>query len=129
MNWKAAFFCSDLNISWMFERLSTRPKGPWHFNGVLLIVHELQPGEFPDQVPLTHIPFWVQVYHLPFGYFSENVGRALGDFVGRFLGYDEKNAVAYPDAYMRIRVVLDVRMPLQKERLVTLHGGREVTCL
>ncbi|CAN0926117.1 hypothetical protein LINGRAHAP2_LOCUS35153 [Linum grandiflorum] len=54
-------------------------KGPWHFNGVLLIVHELQPGEFPDQVPLTHIPFWVQVHHLPFGYFSEDVGRALGD--------------------------------------------------
>ncbi|CAN0825770.1 hypothetical protein LINGRAPRIM_LOCUS2079 [Linum grandiflorum] len=22
-------------------------KGPWHLNGVLLITHELQPGEFP----------------------------------------------------------------------------------
>ncbi|CAN0884363.1 hypothetical protein LINGRAHAP2_LOCUS14816, partial [Linum grandiflorum] len=36
-------------------------KGPWHFNGVLLVVHELQPGEAPDQVPLTQIPFWVQM--------------------------------------------------------------------
>ncbi|CAN0915557.1 hypothetical protein LINGRAHAP2_LOCUS29206 [Linum grandiflorum] len=45
-------------------------KGSWHFNGVLLIVHELQPGKFQDQVPLTQIPFWVQVHQLPFGYFS-----------------------------------------------------------
>ncbi|CAN0913472.1 hypothetical protein LINGRAHAP2_LOCUS27950 [Linum grandiflorum] len=102
--------------------------GSWHFNGVLLVVHELQPGESPDQVPLTQIPLWVQVHQLPFGYFSESVGRALGNFVGRYLDYDEKNAIAYPDAYMRIRVELDVRRPLQKERLVTLHGGRYVTC-
>ncbi|CAN0926118.1 hypothetical protein LINGRAHAP2_LOCUS35153 [Linum grandiflorum] len=27
MNWKAAFFYFDLNISWMFERLSTRGLG------------------------------------------------------------------------------------------------------
>ncbi|CAN0826880.1 hypothetical protein LINGRAHAP2_LOCUS823 [Linum grandiflorum] len=44
------------------------------------------------------------------------------------MDYDEKNAIAYHDAYMRIRAVLDVCRPLQKERFVTLHGGREVTC-
>ncbi|CAN0922015.1 hypothetical protein LINGRAHAP2_LOCUS32890, partial [Linum grandiflorum] len=61
-------------------------KRPWHLNGVPLITHELQPGEFPDQ--------------------------ALGNFVGHYLKYDAKNAIAYPDAYMRIRVLLDVRAPL-----------------
>ncbi|CAN0825604.1 hypothetical protein LINGRAHAP2_LOCUS452 [Linum grandiflorum] len=104
-------------------------KRPWHFNGVLLVVHELQSGESPEQVPLTHIPFWVHVHKLPFGYFSESVGRALGDFVGCYLSYDENNAIVYLDAYMRIRVMLDVRAPLQKERLVELHGGKEVNCL
>ncbi|CAN0874901.1 hypothetical protein LINGRAHAP2_LOCUS10518 [Linum grandiflorum] len=69
-----------------------------------------------------------EVHNLPFGYFSEQVGRALGDFVGRYSEYDEKNAIAYPDAYMRIRVILDVRVPLRQERLVTLHGGRDTTC-
>ncbi|CAN1240400.1 hypothetical protein LINGRAPRIM_LOCUS2726 [Linum grandiflorum] len=103
-------------------------KGPWHFNRVLLIVHELRTAELLDQVPLTQIPFWVQVHKLPFGYFSASVGQALGDFVGSYMEYDEKNANAYSDAYMRIQVRLDVCMPLQKERLVTLHGGREVMC-
>ncbi|CAN0840838.1 hypothetical protein LINGRAHAP2_LOCUS2949 [Linum grandiflorum] len=69
-----------------------------------------------------------KVHKLPFGYFSEDVGRALGDFVGCYMEYDAKNTIAYPDAYMQIPVLLDVCMPLQKERLVTLHGGREVMC-
>ncbi|CAN0906182.1 hypothetical protein LINGRAHAP2_LOCUS24094 [Linum grandiflorum] len=104
-------------------------KGPWHFNGVLLVVYELQLGELPDQVPLTQIPFWVQVHKLPSGYFSESMGQVLGNFVGQYLTYDEKNIIAYPDAYKRIQVMLDVRAPLQKERVVWLHAGKEVTCI
>ncbi|CAN0884621.1 hypothetical protein LINGRAHAP2_LOCUS14902 [Linum grandiflorum] len=103
-------------------------KGPWHFNGVLLVTHELRQGELPDQVPLTQIPFWVQVHNLHFGYFNESVGTTLGNFVGRFLNYDERNDIEYPDAYMRIHVMLDVRALLQKERLVKLYGCVEVTC-
>ncbi|CAN0857578.1 hypothetical protein LINGRAHAP2_LOCUS6812 [Linum grandiflorum] len=83
-------------------------KGPSYFNGVLLVTHELRQGELPDQVPLTQIPFWVQVHNLHFDYFNESVGMALGNFVGRFLNYDEKNDIEHPDAYMRIRVMLDV---------------------
>ncbi|CAN0875259.1 hypothetical protein LINGRAHAP2_LOCUS10724 [Linum grandiflorum] len=92
-------------------------KGPWHFNGAILVTHELCDGLTSDHVPLTHIPFQVQVHKLLFGYFSESVGEeALGNFVGRFPNYNEKNAIEYPDAYMRIRVMLDARAPFQKER-------------
>ncbi|CAN0847554.1 hypothetical protein LINGRAHAP2_LOCUS5038 [Linum grandiflorum] len=104
-------------------------KGPWHFNGAMLVAHELYQGELPDQVPLTQIPFWVQVHKLSFRYFNEQVGQALGNFVGSYLDYDEKNDIECPDAYMRIRVLLDVRTPLHKERLDKLHRGNEVTCL
>ncbi|CAN0916101.1 hypothetical protein LINGRAHAP2_LOCUS29529 [Linum grandiflorum] len=75
-------------------------KGPCHFNGILLVTHEPRQGEQPDQVPLTQISFWVQVHNLHFGYLNESIGTTLGNFVGRFLNYDEKNAIEYPDAYM-----------------------------
>ncbi|CAN1246892.1 hypothetical protein LINGRAPRIM_LOCUS3293 [Linum grandiflorum] len=41
-------------------------KGPWHFNGALLMTHELRHSELPDQVLVT-----------------------------RFLDYDEKNDIEY----------------------------------
>ena len=42
--------------------------GPWSFNGHTLILYHLQPGEDHLLVPLTHVPFWVQVYELPAGF-------------------------------------------------------------
>ncbi|CAN0918858.1 hypothetical protein LINGRAHAP2_LOCUS31129 [Linum grandiflorum] len=49
--------------------------------------------------------------------------------MGRYLDYDEKNDIEYPNVYMHIRVLLYVRTPLQKERLVKLHRGNKVNCL
>ncbi|CAN0843829.1 hypothetical protein LINGRAHAP2_LOCUS4065 [Linum grandiflorum] len=30
-------------------------EGSWHFDGVMLVTHELRLRELPDQVPLTQI--------------------------------------------------------------------------
>ncbi|CAN1238084.1 hypothetical protein LINGRAPRIM_LOCUS2033 [Linum grandiflorum] len=101
--------------------------GPWNFNGSLLILHELKPGEKPKSVPFTKVPFWVQVHDIPFDHFSEATGKILGDKVGRYLNYDPINKVhLWPDQYMRIQVELDVRQPLRKSK--NLHGDITTTC-
>ncbi|KAL8511449.1 hypothetical protein ACS0TY_018016 [Phlomoides rotata] len=46
----------------------------WAFGNHPLVVHQLQTGELPLTVPLNLLAFWVQVYGLPVGYFSENIG-------------------------------------------------------
>ncbi|KAL8496773.1 hypothetical protein ACS0TY_020448 [Phlomoides rotata] len=56
--------------------------GPWTIGNHLLILHQLQIGEVPHQVPLNHLAFWVQIYDLPMWSFSEGVGRSLGNFIG-----------------------------------------------
>ncbi|CAN1238628.1 hypothetical protein LINGRAPRIM_LOCUS2148 [Linum grandiflorum] len=66
-------------------------EGPWNYGGPLLLLHELKAGENPRTVPLHLIPFWIQVHDLPFDYFSEAVGRILGDYAGRYVDYDPKN--------------------------------------
>ncbi|XP_075511118.1 uncharacterized protein LOC142546988 [Primulina tabacum] len=87
--------------------------GPWTFDNFLLIHQKLQPGEVPTNVPLYFVNFWIQVHDLPMGFMSQSVGKQLGDFVGRFIEYDDKNNSSFWRSYMRIRVNVDVRKPLK----------------
>ncbi|CAN0825962.1 hypothetical protein LINGRAHAP2_LOCUS547 [Linum grandiflorum] len=66
-------------------------EGPWNLDGLLLVTHELRFGEQRHQAPLNTAAIWLQVHDLPFDYFSKTVGRALGNYPGQFLLYDEKN--------------------------------------
>ncbi|KAL8499912.1 hypothetical protein ACS0TY_019793 [Phlomoides rotata] len=58
---------------------------PWSFGGFPLIVHQLTVGEIPHYVPLNKLMFWVQVFNLPVGCFTEAVGERLRNFIGRFI--------------------------------------------
>ncbi|CAN0859242.1 hypothetical protein LINGRAHAP2_LOCUS7613 [Linum grandiflorum] len=105
--------------------------GPWNYDDHLLLLHELKVGEDPKMVPLHLIPFWVQVqvHDLPFDYFSEEVGRILGNSAGRYIDYDPKNSCKlWADQYMRIQVELDVRRPLKCDKKVRLHGEERALC-
>lgn len=60
-------------------------KGPWSFDGHLLVLGILQQGSTPKSVSLNHIPFWVQVHDVPIGCMSITAGKQLGNFVGEYI--------------------------------------------
>ncbi|MBA0776537.1 hypothetical protein Gotri_011520 [Gossypium trilobum] len=64
-------------------------------------------------VPLVFSSFYVQVYNLPPSFFSENVAKQLGNFIGRLLEYDTKPLSRGVKSYLRIKVELDVKRPLK----------------
>ncbi|KAL8465990.1 hypothetical protein ACS0TY_035197 [Phlomoides rotata] len=97
--------------------------GPWTIGNHPLILHQLRLGEVPHPVPLIILSFWVQVYDLPIGSFTEGVGRSLGNFLGKFLEYDATNHGAAWKKFMRIRVELDVRNPLKRFKKLRLSNG------
>ncbi|CAN1761820.1 hypothetical protein LINPERHAP1_LOCUS8065 [Linum perenne] len=103
--------------------------GPWTFDRSLLILKELTANEDPKTTELYHAEFWVQIYQLPAGLFSTTVGKALGDFIGDFVAYDDKNVWSFRDPYMRIRVRLDVRKPLKRGKKVRQAGGEGGECI
>ncbi|CAN0843308.1 hypothetical protein LINGRAHAP2_LOCUS3810 [Linum grandiflorum] len=92
--------------------------GPWTFDQNLLAIRSIAPGEDYTQVPLHEVDFWVLVYDLTAEFYSEVVGKALGNFLGSFILYDDTNQYVDRDSYMRIRVKLDVRKSLIKKKLV-----------
>lgn len=96
---------------------------PWSFGPHPLVLHRLCIGDIPHQIPLNHIPFWVRIFGLPVGFFSENIGKILGDFLGRFLEYDESNKVSIWREFMRIRVELDVNEPLKRYKKIMFKGN------
>ena len=94
--------------------------GPCTYDNHLLILHWIQLGEFPNQIPLNSIDIWVQIFDLPSSCMSESVGKQLGYYIGSFLEYDTSNNGGSLKEYMRLWVSMDVRPPLKRgKRLKT----------
>ncbi|XVF76242.1 hypothetical protein PTKIN_Ptkin13bG0250500 [Pterospermum kingtungense] len=89
--------------------------GPWSLDNHLLVVHQLQPGDVPTMVPLVH--------KLPIGYMFAYSGKQLGDFVGKIVEYDSNNNSGLWHSFMRIRVSVDVRLPLKLFKNIRHQGG------
>ncbi|XP_057779545.1 uncharacterized protein LOC130998128 [Salvia miltiorrhiza] len=97
--------------------------GPWAFGNFPLILHRLKRGEFPLQVPLDHLSFWVQIHDLPAGFLTEGVGRVLGNFIGKFLEYDSTNSSGVWRQYMRVRCGICVDAPLKRFKKLKHKDG------
>ncbi|XP_058756750.1 uncharacterized protein At4g02000-like [Vicia villosa] len=97
--------------------------GPWTYDSHLLILDQVQLGVQIENIPLYHVDFWVQVHNLPAGFMLEKVGVTMANFIGTFVEYDKNNNSAFWRQYMRIRVKIDVRKPLNKFTRVKNKGG------
>ncbi|KAK5792925.1 hypothetical protein PVK06_034056 [Gossypium arboreum] len=89
---------------------------PWFFNNHLLLLHRLQPSENPSLVQLNFSEFWVQIHDLPPGLMSEPLVKQFGNFLGQFIEYDTSFRSTNFFSFMRIRVHIDVTVPLKPVR-------------
>ncbi|MBA0732810.1 hypothetical protein Gogos_016876 [Gossypium gossypioides] len=92
----------------------------WFFNNHLLMMHKLQTGEDPLTLPLNHAEFWVQIHDLPQGLMSKTMAPRFGSFLGDFLVYDTRVPTLGMKWYMRLKVHIDVRLPLKWKKNVML---------
>jgi 14-3-3 protein epsilon len=103
--------------------------GPWTFDNHLLIMERVQIGVQIENIPLYHADFWVQVHDLPTGLMKETVGTQLANYIGSFVEYDKNNKSSFWRQYMRLRVKIDVRLPLKKDTRVKDRFGNWCTVL
>ncbi|VFR00169.1 unnamed protein product [Cuscuta campestris] len=88
-------------------------EGPWAFDNATLLCCAPVSGDEVRASHLNWLEVWVQVHGLPYGYMSNAVLEAIGNFLGVFVKLDEKNATHIPQSFRRIRVRIDVRRPLK----------------
>ncbi|XP_039683024.1 uncharacterized protein [Medicago truncatula] len=100
-------------------------EGPWLYDNFHIVLDRIAPSAVPNLVPLNHIEFWVQVHGLPFGFVQPKVGQGIGSFLGTLKAYDVRNTIH--SSYMRIKVAIDVTVPLKKEWRVRASNGNFVT--
>ncbi|XP_058734223.1 uncharacterized protein At4g02000-like [Vicia villosa] len=101
--------------------------GPWSYDNHLLVIEKVQVGVQIENIPLFHVEFWVQVHNLPAGLMLEKVGRTMANFIGSFVEYDKNNNSSFWRQYMRLRVKIDVRLPLKTHTRVKNKGGEWCT--
>lgn len=95
----------------------------WSFDSHLLVLGRVHVGAIMANIPLVHVPFWVQIHNLPLGFMTATLGTYLGNFIITFMEYDKTNSTNLWRKYMRIRVMIDVRLPLKKKKKVKIQGG------
>jgi hypothetical protein len=61
------------------------------------------------------------------GLMKEKVGTALANYIGTFMEYDKNNNSSFWRQYMRMRVRIDVRLPLKKDTKVMNKEGKWCT--
>ncbi|XP_019160868.1 PREDICTED: uncharacterized protein LOC109157414 [Ipomoea nil] len=98
-------------------------EGPWAFENATLLCQVLNDGEDPLQVSLDTVDLWVQVSDIPQGYRTVKVLERIGDYVGVFLRYDERNFERQWTSFYRVRVTHDVSNPLKRRMKMILRDG------
>ena len=97
--------------------------GPWIYDNMYILHHRLMPNEAPVAVPLDLLHFWVQIHNLPVGFTSTQVEKQFGDFVGKFIQYDETNNTRFEASYILVKVRIDVLQPLKHWKKILLSKG------
>lgn len=97
---------------------------PWCFDNVLILLKEIEGDEQPEQVKITHSPFWVRIKNLPFNCRSDEDAKALMKSMGDVLELEEDKLGI--GRYRRVKVLLDVRKPLRRFQKIKDKRGREI---
>ena len=99
-------FGSEYQLKWVEKN------GPWNFENNLLLLSRWRKGLTASNIDFSHSPFWVQVWGLPFEMMDDEVGKELGNSLGKFIKSDKRFGQADQAKFMRIRVNLPLEKPL-----------------
>nr|GMC64407.1 uncharacterized protein LOC109147766 [Ipomoea batatas] len=60
---------------------------------------------------------------MPIGFFSEKIAKTIGDYIGTFVRFDEKNYDGWWKSFLRIKVTIDISKPLLSKMRIRKIGS------
>lgn len=127
--WKAenSFEVSDLGENkamFLFQTKDDMERvlllSPWSFDKYLLILHKMVRGEAVIYINFDKTPFWIQIHGLPTMCQTKDVGLSIGATLGKVEKVDANTKGFCLGNSLRIRVLLDISIPLCRGRKVRL---------
>ena len=100
-------FSLEYQLKWIEKNV------PWNFDNNLLLLTRWRKGLSSKNITFTHSPFWVQIWGLSFEHMSKEVGKELGNSLGKFIESDRRSSLSDQAKFMRIRVDLQLDKPFR----------------
>ncbi|KAM0917441.1 hypothetical protein ACQ4PT_009513 [Festuca glaucescens] len=97
--------------------------GPWVFRGKSVLIKEYDGYVKRSSIELHHLRIWIKIHDLPFAY--RDMVKKLSGKVGKFVSA-EPTTGDFTGNFYRVRVMIDVREPLQRVVSLIRQGKREL---
>ena len=127
--WKTQqnFEVSDLGenkVLFLFQSMDDLDRvlllSPWSFDKYLVILHKLVRGEAVKDITFERSMFWIQIHGLPTMCQTKDIGTSIGATLGEVMKVDANGKGFCLGNYLRVRISLDVSLPLCRGRKVRL---------
>ena len=116
----------DHKVLFVFDNLSDVDhiikNQPWSFDKYLVVIQRYDGKSLTHELIFNKATFWVQVHDIPFRYMTKQMAECLCDIIGEV----QKSLGAVDDEgghFMRVRVTLDLTLPLCRGSVITFEGG------
>lgn len=87
---------------------------PWFFDNQLLVLHPWTPQLKWHNDSFNTSPLWVQVWNVPFHWFSIDTGRKIGSLLGNTLNVLISDGGTQAGRHLKILVDIDLTKPLAR---------------
>ena len=96
----------------------------WSFDKHLVVLERYESDNPICELAFTQAAFWVQVHDIPIRYMTRNVAESICETIGevsRSIGAVDDDG----GHFIWVRVVVDISLPLCRERVITLESGEK----
>lgn len=97
--------------------------GPWSFEGPTLLLKWWELGMIARTVTFQSIPFWLQIWGLPFDLINEEAATNIGGGLGRMVEVDTKPFSLKQACFLRVRVEIPLDKPICRGGFVSSPDG------
>ena len=97
---------------------------PWSFDKHLMVLQSYDKDTPVEELKFNYTSFWVQVHDIPVRFMNQKVAAGICSQVGTVIKKPE--AEGEGGSFMRIRVRVDITIPLSQGRRVSLGQGKEI---